>query len=215
MVMHTAPAQGDKATGKRAPAGGIEKRQAIVNAALQQFAENGYPRTTMSGIARAAGLDQSSLYYWFANKEDILKFILESNRESIRIAVQVASEMDSIPDRLHAVLCADVMMLCNLPFDYYDLEAAALEQPDSFGEFIADYRLLRESVCQIIAAGVDAGCFRQTDANLAAIAALAFDEGMQHRYRQQQLTDLADPLPAQTFAETAARITVSSLGNTD
>jgi AcrR family transcriptional regulator len=47
-------------------------RAGIVNAATKLFSEKGYAQTTMSDIARASGLQQSSLYYWFRNKEQLL-----------------------------------------------------------------------------------------------------------------------------------------------
>jgi AcrR family transcriptional regulator len=40
-------------------------RTGIVNAATRLFSEKGYAQTTMSDIARAVGLQQSSLFYWF------------------------------------------------------------------------------------------------------------------------------------------------------
>jgi AcrR family transcriptional regulator len=48
------------------------KRQAILAAARERFAEQGYEETTIAQIARAAGVAVGTVYLYFANKHDIL-----------------------------------------------------------------------------------------------------------------------------------------------
>jgi AcrR family transcriptional regulator len=55
-------------------------RHEIVAVATRLFAERGFAQTTMSEIARAAGLQQSSLWYWFEHKELILQAAFAVNR---------------------------------------------------------------------------------------------------------------------------------------
>lgn len=52
----------------------------ILAPALHLFAERGYANTTLSAIAEASGLQQSSLYYWFPKKELIFRDVLAVNR---------------------------------------------------------------------------------------------------------------------------------------
>ena len=52
------------------------RRGYILVIAARLFREHGYLNTTMTEIARACGLGQSSLYYWFRQKEDILLGLL-------------------------------------------------------------------------------------------------------------------------------------------
>ncbi|HUZ10330.1 MAG TPA: helix-turn-helix domain-containing protein [Acidimicrobiales bacterium] len=49
-----------------------ETRSAIVGAARDLFIEQGYGRTTMAGIARAAGVSVETIYAAFANKATLL-----------------------------------------------------------------------------------------------------------------------------------------------
>jgi AcrR family transcriptional regulator len=49
-----------------------DKRQAILRAARELFAANGYDDTTIAEIARAAGVAVGTVYLYFANKHDIL-----------------------------------------------------------------------------------------------------------------------------------------------
>jgi len=50
----------------------LDKRQAILQAARELFANNGYDDTTIAEIARAAGVAVGTVYLYFANKHDIL-----------------------------------------------------------------------------------------------------------------------------------------------
>lgn len=44
----------------------------LERAALELFAEQGYERTTVAGIARRAGLTERSFYRWYADKREVL-----------------------------------------------------------------------------------------------------------------------------------------------
>jgi AcrR family transcriptional regulator len=59
-----------KPRGPRAKSG--EAREAILDAAREQFAAHGYDATTMRGIARAAGVDAALPSYYFASKNELL-----------------------------------------------------------------------------------------------------------------------------------------------
>lgn len=54
------------------------KRQAILDAAAQRFAREGYGRTRMADIARDIGLGKPALYYYFDSKESLLVGLIES-----------------------------------------------------------------------------------------------------------------------------------------
>lgn len=49
-----------------------DKRQAILTAARELFASQGYEETTIAEIARAAGMAVGTVYLYFQNKHDIL-----------------------------------------------------------------------------------------------------------------------------------------------
>ncbi|MDR1886863.1 MAG: TetR/AcrR family transcriptional regulator, partial [Prevotellaceae bacterium] len=48
-----------------------EKRQLIMDAAMQLFAEDGYAHTSIDKIAQKAGIARGLLYSYFENKEDL------------------------------------------------------------------------------------------------------------------------------------------------
>lgn len=54
-----------------------EKARAISEAALKVFRKLGYPRTRMVDIANEAGIGKGTLYEYFKNKADIIRFAFE------------------------------------------------------------------------------------------------------------------------------------------
>lgn len=53
------------------------KRQQILNASIQVIAENGYYKSQVSKIAKAAGVADGTIYLYFNNKEDLLISLFE------------------------------------------------------------------------------------------------------------------------------------------
>ena len=184
-------------------------REDIIREATALFVAKGYAETTMSEIARSAGLRQSSVYYWFARKEQILQALLEENRSSLELARVMEAAPGPAAPRLYAVLYADAMQLCSAPLDFYEFERVARSQPQNFGAFFDDYATLHSLVASIVRQGVNAGEFRGVDHEGAATAGLGLNEGLQRHYRQ--------PLPglrsytAEQVAELGADSSISSL----
>jgi AcrR family transcriptional regulator len=53
-----------------------QSRAQIIAAASNLFAENGYGNCKVSDVARAAGMSQGNVYWYFTSKEEILKAVL-------------------------------------------------------------------------------------------------------------------------------------------
>ena len=67
------------------------RKDNVIDAALRVFAEKGYSDTTMTDIARKAGVSTPVLYEYFKTKEDLLFAIPEKfTAEPIKIAEYVA-----------------------------------------------------------------------------------------------------------------------------
>ncbi|MCB6366062.1 TetR/AcrR family transcriptional regulator [Intestinibacillus massiliensis] len=54
----------------------MQRRADILSAAEQEFAERGYERTKMEGIARRAGIGKSTVYEYFPSKNELLTAVL-------------------------------------------------------------------------------------------------------------------------------------------
>ncbi|WP_036320509.1 TetR/AcrR family transcriptional regulator [Microbacterium indicum] len=116
---------------------GASAREDVLAAAARLFATGGFAGTSTRQIADAAGLRQATIYYHFANKEDIL---LELLLGSVTPTIERARELVDLPDPVEALdrlVRADVETLLDDPHNigilYLSPEVAA--QPfDPFRE---------------------------------------------------------------------------------
>lgn len=53
------------------------KQQRILNAAIDEFSERAFADVNLANIVRNAGIARGSLYQYFANKEDLYRYVLE------------------------------------------------------------------------------------------------------------------------------------------
>lgn len=159
------------------------RRGDILVVAARLFRERGYLNTTMTEIARECGLGQSSLYYWYRQKEDILLGLLALNRVSLAFADQVMKETGSPALRLLRLLRLDIFELCSSPVDICEVEVLAEQQPDVFADFWADTAALHHHVGVLISDGIARGEFASCDPEFAALNICAAEEGVQRRYR--------------------------------
>ena len=65
-----------------------ETRQNILSAARTAFIQFGYEKTAMEDIARMANRAKTSIYYYFDNKDEIFKTVVEQECEAIRLELE-------------------------------------------------------------------------------------------------------------------------------
>jgi AcrR family transcriptional regulator len=158
-------------------------RARIINAATKLFSEKGYAQTTMSDIARACGLQQSSLYYWFRNKEGLLQETLLVNRAPLQFIAEVGAGSGSPAVKLYRLLRFDTLQLALSPIDFNEIQRIAHDQRAEFEQFWTDYERLKQWVADLIAAAMSEGKFIHCDKDETAGLLLNFDEGAQKRTR--------------------------------
>lgn len=77
--------------GKRGgPHGALDGRARIIRAAARLFREKGFSGTTVREIAEAVGMQSSSLFYFFASKQDILLAVMRQGMADVHTAVREA-----------------------------------------------------------------------------------------------------------------------------
>jgi TetR/AcrR family fatty acid metabolism transcriptional regulator len=63
----------------------IERRQSIIQAAIEVFSQNNFPNSTISEIAQKANVAEGTIYQYFKNKEDLFFSIpVEKSKEFSR-----------------------------------------------------------------------------------------------------------------------------------
>jgi AcrR family transcriptional regulator len=169
---------------KAAAGGDVDPRETIVEAASALFAAHGVEGVTMAQIAEGSGLQQSSIYYWFRSKSEILASILERvNRVPLSIVERERTAEGPMAERLHRLVREDVLTLCGFPFDINEIHRMARRSPEDFAAYWDERRRLDDEVEAMIAEGVATGELRPVDPRLAARSLLAADEATQNWFR--------------------------------
>jgi len=92
-----------------------EKKSLIMRVALELFASNGFYGTTISSIAKEAGISKGLIYNYFDSKEELIREIIYSGLENIdklmdpnQDGVLTEDEMEYLLDRFFGLLQDDV-----------------------------------------------------------------------------------------------------------
>jgi len=84
---------------------GDEVRNTIIRKAGELFSRYGYKKTTMDDIADALQKGKSSIYYYFQNKEDIFRAVIEKEAMEAKDALQKSMDRELTPkDKLRVYL---------------------------------------------------------------------------------------------------------------
>jgi AcrR family transcriptional regulator len=145
---------------------GATAREEIFDAAAELFTQQGYAATSTRAIAEAVGIKQASLYYHFANKEQILFDLLLATVQPTR-AVADALERDPqagpAAARLWALAAYDVRLLCSGRWNLGALYLLPELRADRFADFHDERRRLREDYGRLIRRGVADGDLTTVD----------------------------------------------------
>lgn len=190
-----------------------DPREGILAAAAALFAAHGFHATRMTQIAQASGLRQSSIYYWFRSKDEILRAIMDQNRVSLTAARELADQDEPATVRLYIVLYQDVVQMCSAPLNFLSLEGAAHDQPDVFHDFHADYAELVDRLTALVEEGVTEGSLTVVDPAAFVRTALSLNEGLQNRFHASgaaaDLHELADSAAWMSVRSVLADVSVT------
>lgn len=85
-----------------------DKRNAILSAAAQAFADTGFDGASMSQIALACGVSKALLYHYYANKEQLLFDVIEAHLEDLVASVEEVGSAND-PERRLVDLCIVIL----------------------------------------------------------------------------------------------------------
>ena len=137
----------------------------ILAVAVRLFGELGVGDTTMARIATEAGLRQSSLYYYFRSKEEILAtLVARANVVPLElIDADRGRTGGSAAVRLYRFVRGDVIALCRLPFDINEVHRIAARDRERFADYWTERRTLRRRIARSCARACSTDHFRQVD----------------------------------------------------
>lgn len=168
-----------------------DPRAEIVRVATRMFREKGYNETSFSAVAKEAGLSQSSMYYWFKSKEELLDEVLTGSFRNCTYKGKLFSANAPIEVRLFALLYRRTFKYCNLPVDVYDIEAAACSNSACFKLFFEEFEEYRSGLTSLLEEGLEQGCFSGISAVDAFCLLMSMILTQQHLYHQYSVS--ADP----------------------
>lgn len=142
------------------------KRQAIIQAAINEFRDNGFEITSMDKIAATAGVSKRTVYNHFPSKEELFAEILNQLWARVTAEQETAYRPDlPLRDQLRGLLMAKLQMLGD--DNFLDLArvaiAATIHSPERAQDMVARMGEREEGLTVWIRAA-------QADGRLKAIA---------------------------------------------
>jgi len=147
--------------------GKADSRKRIVSAAICEFAENGYDRASTDRMAKAANVSKGTVFYHFATKERLYKYLLQSFLSLIHEQLGIRlSRCSSLVHMLHEVIYTQSSVLREAP-EFISILRNELANPhNSLSEelmsAIRSDRLM-EPVLEKIREGIGTGELRDVD----------------------------------------------------
>ena len=183
-----------------------ERRREILESAAVCFAEKGYYETTMDDVVRAVGLSKGALYWYFENKRDLFRTMVELWLDEMVVGMsEVLSREGSASDKLRMILSAIDASSAGRPelgrafMEFYTFALRDSElRPWFEGIYDENFLLFRD----LVQSGIDQGEFVPTDAGAMARTILAGIDGVflhqeimsKDRSEGPSLSELADTL---------------------
>lgn len=158
-----------------------EVKEAIVNVARHIFSRFGFKKTTMDEIALASRKGKSSIYYYFASKEEIFQAVVEKEAEILKQElIKATKETDSPAQKLKMHVLIRMRTMEKLANFYSAIKDDYLGHLDFIEKIRKKYDQEEIQMMEnILADGVKNGIFEIEDTSLAAIAIVTAMKGME------------------------------------
>lgn len=106
----------ERSSTRRRRANGEESRRRILDAAAEIAGERGYDGTSIAAVSGRCGLPASSIYWHFADKDELIAAVIESSFQRWLAAVSLpGEEVGGVPERATAMAVAVAKALLDTP----------------------------------------------------------------------------------------------------
>jgi len=172
------------------------KREAVIRAAARAFNARGYHNSSLDDLAAELNVTKPTIYYYVANKEQLLFECFRAGLTPIQEAIQ-AAEASSLPGlarlneviRRYARAVASDYGWCMVRADDQDLG------PETGRHIRALKSGIDQGVRRLIRAGIEDGSIEPCDPKIMAFALAGSLNWIAHWYRENQ------PMTADELAE--------------
>ncbi len=157
-----------------------EQKKKIIDAARLCFARFGYEKTTMEDIGRQVGLNKTSLYHYFKNKDKIFNEVVLKEKADYFDAIQSKlKRLKGCEEKILTFLEERLYFFLNVPvLASITVEIIQIKQPifKQLGEFLA--KLEVDFLGGIIDECVNKGVFQECDSYRIAKGILAIADAI-------------------------------------
>jgi TetR/AcrR family transcriptional regulator, cholesterol catabolism regulator len=160
------------------------RKNEIIGVALKLFSQEGYHSTTLDKVAAEIGVSKATLYYYFRNKEEIIRAILDRSLDRMKKTLDIKKTSLSTTEKLrqfveyHVVFGADDAELAKITFEQLNI------LPKRSREVLK--RKQREIVVflqDLLQQGVDEGIIKVGNNKIAAFAIIGMCNWTYHWYK--------------------------------
>jgi AcrR family transcriptional regulator len=144
------------------------QRKAILDASAELFAQKGYTATTTKDIAQAVDMGESTLYGYFASKQEILQEILNQQAEMVDTLLVHLTELQGLESFVGLV---DLLLKEILSWAAYNrvmIAEAWINDEILLGYVVAHWQPIMERLQNFIDARITSGIFRPIDPGFGA-----------------------------------------------
>ncbi|MCB1476179.1 MAG: TetR/AcrR family transcriptional regulator [Rhodobiaceae bacterium] len=173
---------------------GRARREQILRAAEQVFAERGFSDTSISDITRVAGTAQGTLYIYFNSKEDIFRELVAEMGHLTRTVV--AEAIGSAKGRLEAEkigLRTFLEFVAERPALYRIVEEARFVHPPSYEAYFASFA---DAYRRQLETAAKRGDIKPGDAEIRAWALMGMAKTLGERFvlwkKDREIDEVAD-----------------------
>lgn len=151
---------------------GRERKQQLVDAAMELFAARGYQATRISDICAAAGVAKGLFYWYFPTKLDLFVELVRTMRHRLRRAQAEAMDPDAGPvDRIRQGAEASVRFIAaHAP--YFALLEVERADPEVADALRGGGQVYLDDVVALVDEGQSTGEIPDADARLLALGVL-------------------------------------------
>jgi AcrR family transcriptional regulator len=162
---------------------GIARRQEILDAAIEVFAQRGADRTSLRAIAQEVGVTHAALIHHFGTLERLLVEVYQESAR--RLEVGAGESGDASPVEIMRLTAQRNRSVPGMVQLYTALVASALEEghPDATAFATQRFAAIRSSLAEQIRSRQDAGLIRpDLDPDQIAALVIAASDGLQTQW---------------------------------
>jgi len=147
------------------------KRKAIYNSAIENFAKNGFYETSMSEIAKDAGVADGTLYLYYKNKHDLLIKVFEQMvNEKLDIIQEAIKKETNALNKLYIAFQYHIDLFTNNP-SYVRFFVQEVRQSPDFYKRYPNFHPLKsylDFLEKLIKEAIDQNLMKDMNPRLAA-----------------------------------------------